>query len=80
MNEKPLIKGKIKEYNFITSWEYICINRECPICKEIIDTNLKEINISWCGHGVHESCKKEWDSNNNTTHCVICNSNRSRKY
>jgi hypothetical protein len=36
------ITGNVKEINWVTSWQYKCINRECPICRSELEIDSKK--------------------------------------
>jgi hypothetical protein len=56
----PKIKYEITDINWITSWEYSCLNSECPICRIELESAKSEIQISTCGHGYHKVCIEQW--------------------
>ena len=68
------IKGTIKEINWVTSWQYDCLNHDCPICRSSIELNTNHICIGSCGHAFHTNCLHNWFRQNiMTKNCPICN-------
>ena len=56
----PKIKYEITDINWITSWEYSCLNSECAICRTELESTKSEVQISTCGHGYHKICIEQW--------------------
>ena len=56
----PKIKYEITDINWITSWEYSCLNSECAICRTELVSAKSEVQISTCGHGYHKVCIEQW--------------------
>jgi len=68
------IKGTIKEIHWVTTWQYNCINRDCPICRSPIELSSNSgICIGTCGHGFHRECLLEWFKQGNEHKCPVCN-------
>lgn len=68
------ITGNIKEINWVTSWQYKCINRECPISRTPLEIfSQDEISIGTCGHGFNTKCLNDWYRQMNTKNCPVCN-------
>ena len=68
------ITGNVKEINWVTSWQYKCINRECPICRSELEINSNnQVSIGTCGHGFHSKCLDDWYKQMNKKSCPVCN-------
>lgn len=70
------LKGTLKEINWVITWQYDCLNRECPICRTSIENN-KPVLIGACGHAFHHDCLNNWFKQVNTPNkkCPVCNKN-----
>lgn len=78
------IKGNLKEITWVTTWQFKCLNRECPICRSSIEMNIETgISIGCCGHGFHTECLGNWfnqlNCHNLSTKCPVCNKPWSEK-
>ena len=75
------IKGNIKEINWVTTWQYSCLNRDCPICRSSIELGSTiGVSIGSCGHGFHRDCLIDWFKESNNHHkCPVCNKKWSEK-
>lgn len=69
------IKGNIKEINWVTTWQYSCLNRDCPICRTSIELgSTTGVSIGTCGHGYHRDCLVDWFKQGHNQHkCPVCN-------
>lgn len=67
------IIGKIKEINWVTSSQYDCLNRDCPICRNSLDEDKKDVLIGVCGHGYHKKCINNWHNSSDKNTCPVCN-------
>ena len=74
------IKGTVKEISWVTTWQYSCINRDCPICRSPIELSSSSgICIGTCGHAFHRDCLLEWFKQGNQHKCPVCNKKWSEK-
>lgn len=67
------IKGVVKDIKWVISWEYNCINSDCPICRNNLESS-RNVSINSCGHGFHQNCISQWFTQlNSHKKCPVCN-------
>jgi hypothetical protein len=72
------LKAIVKEINWVSKWTYNCLNKECPICRNHIESPSihggDKFIMSECGHGYHEDCLSKWfqQLGNVEKKCPVC--------
>jgi hypothetical protein len=72
------LKSTIKEINWVSKWTYNCLNKECPICRNHIESPSihggDKFIMGECGHGYHEDCLSKWfhQLGNVEKKCPVC--------
>ena len=69
------ITGKVKDICWVISWQYDCLNHDCPICRSGIETSKEnDLSIGSCGHGFHSKCIDDWFKQYNLGQkkCPVC--------
>jgi len=72
------LKAKITEINWVAKWTFNCINHECPICRNHVESSSihggDKFCMGECGHGYHEDCLTKWfqQLGNVEKKCPVC--------